>query len=76
MEDCKAMLSRNKELYIKQEHQPHHYFIIVTYPPGRSIWWPRAVLHQVSLRFGQLLGEADLGQMYPWVEASGGQEWY
>ena len=23
------------------------------YPPGKGIWWPRAVLHQVNLTFGQ-----------------------
>ena len=29
-------------------------------PPGRGIWWPIAVLHQVNMTFGQPLGQADL----------------
>ena len=29
-------------------------------PPGRGIYWPRAVLCQVSLTFGQSLDQADL----------------
>ena len=34
-------------------------------PPGRGILWPKAILHQVSLTFGQPLGQADL-QTSPW----------
>ena len=40
-------------------------------PPSRGIWWPRVVLHQVSLTFGQ-----PLGQVYPPVEVSSSQAWY
>ena len=40
-------------------------------PPSRGIWWPRVVLHWVSLTFGH-----PFGQMYPLVVASSGQEWY
>ena len=46
-------------------------------PPGRGIWWPRVVLHQVSLTFTvrhkvSLTLESDV----PPVEASSGQDWY
>ena len=30
------------------------------YPPGRGIWWPIAILHQVILTFSQCLGQADI----------------
>ena len=45
-------------------------------PPGRGIWWPRLVLCQVSLTFGQPLGQADLLSDVPPVEVSTGQEQY
>ena len=49
-------------------------------PLGRGIWWPRAVLHQVSMTFWRDAFEkiekpAD-SQRYPPVEASSGQEQY
>ena len=34
-------------------------------PPGRGIYWPKAVLHQVSLTFGQPLGQTDLQSDVP-----------
>ena len=44
---------------------------------GRGIWWPRVVLHQVSLTFGHPLGQANLwSDVHSLVEASSGQEWY
>ena len=45
-------------------------------PPGRGIWWPGAVLHQVSLTFDQPLAQADILSDVPPLEASGGQEQY
>ena len=46
-------------------------------PTGRGIWWPRTVLCQVSLIFGQPLGQADLwSDEPPMIQASSGQEWY
>ena len=45
-------------------------------PPSRGILWTRAVLHQVSLIFGQPLGQADFQLDAPPVEAFSGQEWY
>ena len=42
-------------------------------PPGRGIWWPRVVLHQVSLIFTVRHTQV---RCNPLVEASGGQEWY
>ena len=51
--------------------------------PGRGIWWPRAVLHQVSLTFTvrcQVRLTLPVRHIQvrckPPVEASGGQEWY
>ena len=35
------------------------------YPPSRGIWWPRAVLHQVSLTFGKALGQGDIQSDVP-----------
>ena len=34
-------------------------------PPGRGIYWPRVVLLQVSLTFGQPLGQSDLSSDVP-----------
>ena len=45
-------------------------------PPGRGIWWPRLVLHHVSLTFVSLWVRLTFSQMYPQVEASGGQDRY
>ena len=45
-------------------------------PPSRGIWWPRAVLHQASLTFGEPLGQADIQSDIPPVEASGGHKQY
>ena len=45
-------------------------------PPITGIWWPRAVLCQGTLTFGEPLGQADLQSDIPPIEASGGQEWY
>ena len=44
--------------------------------PSRGIWWPRAVLHQVTLTFCEPLGQADIQCDISPVEASGGQEQY
>ena len=46
------------------------------YPPGRDIWWPRMVLHQVILTFGDPLGQADYESDIPPVGASVAHEWY
>ena len=43
-------------------------------PPGRGIWWPRAVIHWVSLIFGKPLGQGDIQSDVPLLEASSGQE--
>ena len=44
--------------------------------PTRGIWWPRVILCQVSLTFGQPLGQTDLWSDVPPLEASSGQDWY
>ena len=44
--------------------------------PSTGIWWPGAVLCQVTLTFGEPLGQAALQSDLPPVEASGGQAWY
>ena len=45
-------------------------------PPSRDINWPRVILCQFSLTFGQPLDQADCWSDVPSVEASSGQEWY
>ena len=42
---------------------------------SRGIYWPRAVLHQVSLTFGKPLGQTDLQPDGPLVETPCDQEW-
>ena len=34
-------------------------------PPGRGIWWPRAVLCQVIMTLGYALGQADIQSDVP-----------
>ena len=47
------------------------------YPtPSTDIWWPRAVLHQVTLTFGEPLDQADIQSDIPPVDAFGDQEQY
>ena len=54
-------------------------------PPSRGIWWPRLVLHQITLTFtvthkisltfsgySNAIEKASYSQIYPPVEASGG----
>ena len=44
--------------------------------PSRGIYWPRVILHQVSLTFGQPLGQADFQSDDPPLQTSSGQEQY
>ena len=43
--------------------------------PSRGIYWPRAVLQQVTLTFDQSLGQTDLWSDVLPVEASSSQWW-
>ena len=56
-------------------HRSHAILMVLTPLPVETSGWPRKV-HQVTLTFGEPLGQADIQSDIPSIEASGGQEQY
>ena len=57
-------------------HRSHAILMVLTPPPVEASGGQEQYSHQVTLTFGEPLGQADIQSDIPPVEASGGQEQY